>query len=93
VDDREPVVMTRTIADATPIPIEVDELTIELTPRLFNNGATFDTHLFNTVAGERRELRRVQMNGTGSERSYVQTAVVEGVRQGYVVTTKSWAGK
>jgi hypothetical protein len=93
VDDREPVVMTRTIADATPIPIEVDELTIELTPRLFNNGATFDTHFFNTVAGERRELRRVQMNGTGSERSYVQTAVVEGVRQGYVVTTKSWAGK
>jgi hypothetical protein len=93
VDDREPVMVTRTIADPTPIPIAIDELTIELTPRLFNNFATFDTHFFSTVAGERRELQMPQMNGTSSESSFVQTAVVEGVRQGYVVTTKSWLDK
>jgi hypothetical protein len=88
VDDRQPVTVTGAATPGTPIPVVIDELAVEIT-RPLGNGGSYKTRFFTTVAGERRELLMLEMNGRGSEdASYTQTAVVEGARQGYVVKTE-----
>lgn len=85
VDDRPPVAVKRTATPGTPVPVAIDELAVEITQ------PPYETKFFSTVAGEKRELTMLEMNGGGSEDgSYAQTAVVEGVRQGYVVKTQIW---
>jgi hypothetical protein len=89
VDDRLPVVVTRTLASGTPTSIDVNELSVQLTPRFYGTTLFAEAKYFSIVDGERRELSSDRSSGGNSqEGSYTSTGVVAGVRQGYLVRTE-----
>jgi hypothetical protein len=85
IDNHDPVVITRELPNNAPSRFQLDDMTLEITPKMYRNGFTAETAFHALMAGSEWQLQQPTMTGSSKNGRYSQLSIVEGIRQAYLV--------